>query len=63
MTGETSFTLPIFKRGLELEMSTQQDVEQLRGFLAMNKINIPQKNLEKGIIVPRDIDNYHPGYP
>jgi len=34
----------------------------LKQTLAANKVHIPTKSLEKGIIMPRDLENYHPGY-
>mmetsp|Transcript_37622 Transcript_37622/g.57651 ORF Transcript_37622/g.57651 Transcript_37622/m.57651 type:complete len:84 (+) Transcript_37622:2642-2893(+) len=39
-----------------------QDVEMLKAMLAQNKIHIPTKVLERSIVMPRDLDNYHPGY-
>jgi hypothetical protein len=54
--------MPLFKRGPEVELASQQDVEMLKQTLAANKVHIPTKSLEKGIIMPRDLENYHPGY-
>ena len=35
----------------------------LKATLAQNKIHINAKILERGIVMPRDLDNNHPGYP
>jgi len=59
---ENSRAMPLFKRGPEVELASQQDVEMLKQTLAANKVHIPTKSLEKGIIMPRDLENYHPGY-
>ena len=40
-----------------------QDVEMLKQMLARIKVHIPTKSLERGIIMPRDLDNYHPALP
>ena len=63
MAEESSHALPLFKRGPEIEISTMQDVEMLKAMLAQNKIHLPTKVLERSIVMPRDLDNYHPGYP
>ena len=55
--------LPIFSRGPEIEITSMQDVEMLKQLLAKIKIHIPTKTLERGIIMPRDFDNYRPMYP
>ena len=31
--------------------------------LALNKIHIPTQTLERAIVMPRDLDNFHPAYP
>lgn len=59
--GNRQFTL--FTRGPEIEISTQQEVEMLKQTLAANKIHIATKALERGIIMPRDLDSYHPEFP
>lgn len=58
-----SRTLPLFTRGPEVEITTQQEVEMLKQTLACNKVHIPTKALERGIVMPRDLDNYHPDFP
>ena len=35
----------------------------LKQTLACNKVHIPTKALERGIVMPRDLDNYHPEFP
>ena len=35
----------------------------LKAMLALNKIHIPTQVLEMAIVMPRDLDNYHPPYP
>ena len=60
---ENSRAMPLFKRGPEVELASQQDVEMLKQTLAANKVHIPAKSLERAIIMPRDLENYHPGYP
>jgi len=35
----------------------------LKAMLAQSKIHIPTQALERAIIMPRDLDNYHPAYP
>lgn len=55
--------MPSFSRGPEIEITTTQDVEMLKALLAKIKIHIPTKSLERGIIMPRDLDNYHPALP
>ena len=55
--------MPSFSRGPEIEITTTQDVEMLKALLAKIKIHIPTKSLERGIIMPRDLDNYHPELP
>ena len=35
----------------------------LKQTLACNKVHIPTKSLERGIVMPRDLDNYHPTFP
>ena len=34
----------------------------LKAMLAQNKIHLPTKVLERSIVMPRDLDNFHPGY-
>lgn len=53
----------MFTRGPEIEITTMQDVEMLKAMLALNKIHIPTQTLERAIVMPRDIDNFHPAYP
>jgi len=55
--------MPLFKRGPEVELASQQDVELLKQTLAANKVHIPTESLEKGIIMPRDNEGDHKGYP
>ena len=56
-------TMPSFARGPEIEISTLQDVEMLKQMLAQIKVHIPTKSLERGIVMPRDLDQYHPQMP
>lgn len=64
MRDETNFdSMLIFSRGPEIEITTQQDVEMLKQLLAKIKVHISTKTLEKGIMLPRDFDNYRPPYP
>lgn len=56
-------SMPIFSRGPEIEITSMQDVEMLKQLLAKIKIHIPTKTLERGIVMPRDFDNYRPEYP
>ena len=35
----------------------------LKAMLALNKIHIPTQTLERAIVMPRDLDNFHPAYP
>lgn len=60
---DNSRTLPLFTRGPEIEITTMQDVEMLKAMLALNKIHIPTQTLERAIVMPRDLDNFHPAYP
>ena len=46
-----------------MEIATMQDVEMLKAMLALIKIHIPTRTLEKAIVMPRDLDNNHPAYP
>lgn len=55
--------MPNFSRGPEIEITTMQDTEMLKAMLAQNKIHIATKVLERSIVMPRDIDAHHPGYP
>ena len=55
--------MPNFSRGPEIEITTMQDVEMMKAMLAQLKIHIPTKTLERAIVMPRDLDNYHPAYP
>lgn len=48
---------PVLTRGAELEVSTMQDVEMLRAHLASHKIHLPAKHLERGIVMPRDMES------
>jgi hypothetical protein len=54
---------PIFSRGAELEITTMQDVEMLKAHLAQLKIHIPSSALERGIIMPRDLESNTENYP
>lgn len=54
---------PVFTRGAEQERTTLQDVELLKAHLAQIKLHIPTKTLERGIVMPRDLDSSGPGYP
>ena len=55
--------MTLFTRGPEIEITTYQDVEMLKAMLAQNKIHINARAIERGIVMPRDLDNNHPGYP
>ena len=55
--------MPSFARGPEIEITTMREVEVLKHVLAKIKIHIPTKSLERGIVMPRDLDNYHPTLP
>ena len=35
----------------------------MKQMLSKIKIHIPTKTLERGIVMPRDFDNYRPAYP
>lgn len=54
---------PNFSRGAELEITTMQDVEMLKAHLAMMKVHIPTVSLERGIIMPRDLETGGMNYP
>ena len=54
---------PNFSRGAELEITTMQDVEMLKAHLAAMKIHIPTISLERGIIMPRDLETGGMNYP
>ena len=56
-------SMPIFSRGPEIEITSMQDVEMLKQLLAKIKVHVPTKVLERGIVMPRDFDNYRPAYP
>ena len=55
--------MPSFSRGPEIEITTMREVEVLKQMLAKIKVHIPTKALERGIVMPRDLDNYHPQLP
>ena len=63
MAAENDRSMPLFKRGPEVELASQQEVEMLKQALAQIKVHIPTDALEKGIIMPRDNEGQHPGYP
>lgn len=53
----------LFTRGAEVEIQTMQEVEQLKAHLAREKIHIPTEALEKGIIMPKDVDTSKMTFP
>lgn len=63
MAQQGSRANPIFKRGAEVEISTMQDMEMLKAHLASQKIHIPNHVLERGIVIPRDMDEGKTVYP
>ena len=56
-------TAPMFLRGPEVEISSRQEVELLKAHLALIKIHIPTHDLQKAIVMPRDMDSSIKGLP
>lgn len=56
--------MPILARSLDLERLGQQEVEDLKKLLASENVSVPASVLEKGVVLPHDVEPAdHPGYP
>lgn len=55
--------LPMLVRGQEMEKYQMEEMERIKRYLASCKIEISSKTLERGCVVPRDIDAQDKRYP
>ena len=48
--------MPSFTRGNESEVAQRKEIEQLMSVLSQKNVNIPNKTLQRAIIIPKDLD-------
>lgn len=55
--------MPSFTRGNETEISYRKEVEDLMKVLSKSQINVPNKVLQRAIVIPKDPDGTNTTYP